>query len=177
MPESEEQVVRTSANSAKPAPKKMRRWALAAFAVVLVAIQVIPYGRRHTNPPVTAAVAWNSSTTESLVRGACFDCHSNETRWPWYSHVAPASWLVQSDVDEGRTKLDFSEGNLKEIDEVEEVVPEGEMPPWFYRLAHRKARLSAEQKQTLVQGLRATFVGAVRTHGEQDEPPEHSHDD
>jgi len=75
--------------------------------------------------------------------------------------VAPASWLVQSDVDEGRTKLDFSEGNLKEIGEVEEVVSEGEMPPWFYRLAHGGARLSAEEKKALVEGLRATFADAI----------------
>jgi mono/diheme cytochrome c family protein len=155
----------------------MRRLALAAFAFLLVAIQFIPYGRNHTNPPVTAAVAWDSRATESLVRGACFDCHSNETRWPWYSHVAPASWLVQSDVNEGRTKLDFSEGNLKEIDEVEEVVSEGEMPPWFYRLAHREAWLSAEEKQALVNGLRATFADRAGKERKQKEPGEHNDHD
>ena len=177
MPESEDQVVRTSADSVEPAPRKTRRWAPAAFALLLVVIQFIPYGRRHTNPPVTVTVAWDSRATESLVKGACFDCHSNETRWPWYSHVAPASWLVQSDVDEGRTKLDFSEGNLKEIGEVEDVVSEGEMPPWFYRLAHREARLSTEEKQVLVHGLRATFADAVGREGKQNESHGRNHHD
>ncbi len=171
MPETETQVKGAGADPLKPTRKKIRRWIVAAFAFLLVAIQFIPYGRDHTNPPVTAAVTWDSVETESLVRGACFDCHSNETRWPWYSHVAPASWLVQSDVDEGRKKLNFSEGNLKEIEEVAEVVSEGEMPPWFYRPAHRKARLSAERKQALVRGIHATFGDALETEGKNDESP------
>lgn len=168
MPGTEVQSSGASADSAKPTRRKIRRQALAAFAFFLLAVQIIPYGRNHTNPPVTVAVVWDSAQTESLVRGACFDCHSNETRWPWYSHVAPASWLVQSDVDEGRTKINFSEGNLKRIGEVAEVLHEGEMPPWFYRPAHREARLSPEEKQSLVRGLRATFGDVVGTEGEDD---------
>jgi len=168
MPETEVQTTGASADSVKPNPRKIRRWAFAASAFLLLAIQFIPYGRAHTNPPVTDAVAWDSRETESLVRGACFDCHSNETQWPWYSHVAPVSWLVQSDVDEGRTKLNLSERNLKEIGEVAEVVSEGEMPPWFYRPAHREARLSPEEKQSLVRGLRATFADVVGTDSKDD---------
>jgi len=168
MPETEAQITGASADSAKPIRRKIRRWGLASFAFLLLVMQVIPYGRAHTNPPVTVAVAWDSRETESLIRGACFDCHSNETRWPWYSHVAPVSWLVQSDVDEAREKLNFSEGNLKEIGEVAEVVHEGEMPPWFYRPAHREARLSPEEKQSLVRGLRATFGDVVGTDSKDD---------
>jgi mono/diheme cytochrome c family protein len=168
MPETKDQVIGTSADSVKSTPRKIRRWAPATFAFLLLAIQFVPYGRHHTNPPVTVAVAWDSRETESLVRGACFDCHSNETRWPWYSHVAPASWLVQSDVNEGRKKLNFSEGNLKKTGEVPEVVSEGEMPPWFYRLAHRKARLSSEEKPALMRGMRATFGDVVGTDGKDD---------
>ena len=156
-PKQKLELERQVAGSLKPTRKRIRRWVLAAFACLLVAIQFIPYGRDHTNPPVTVPVVWDSRETESLVRGACFDCHSNETRWPWYSQVAPVSWLVQSDVDEGRTKLNFSEGKLKELEEVANVVSEGEMPPWFYRPAHREARLSAEQTQALIRGIHATF--------------------
>jgi len=170
MPETEAHSTGASADSVKSTRRKVRRWAPAGFALLLLAIQFIPYGRDHTNPPVTVAVAWDSPETESLVRGACFDCHSNETRWPWYSHVAPISWLVQSDVDEGRTKLNLSEGNLKEAGEVPEVVSKGEMPPWFYRPAHRKARLSPEEKQSLVRGLRATFGDAAEPDRKDDSP-------
>ena len=157
MPETEAQVTGASAGSLQPTRKRILRRVLVACACLLVAIQFIPYGRNHTNPPVTVSVTWDSHETESLVRGACFDCHSNETRWPWYSQVAPVSWLVQSDVDEGRTMLNFSEGKLKELEEVANVVSEGEMPPWFYRPAHRAARLSADQKQALIRGIHATF--------------------
>lgn len=177
MPETEAQITGTSADSVKPIRRKIRRWGLASFAFLLLVMQFIPYGRVHTNPPVTVAVAWDSSETESLVRGACFDCHSNETGWPWYSHVAPVSWLVQSDVDEGRKKLNFSEGNLKEIGEAAEVVHEGEMPPWFYRPAHREARLSPEEKQLLVRGLRATFGDVMGTDRKDDEPHDHDQHD
>ncbi|MBL8897332.1 MAG: heme-binding domain-containing protein, partial [Planctomycetes bacterium] len=92
---------------------------------------------------------------------ACFDCHSNETRWPWYSNVAPISWLVQRDVDEGRAELNFSRFDQpqKEAHESAEVVLEGEMPPWFYLPTHPEARLTADEQAELVRGLRATFGG------------------
>ena len=96
--------------------------------VVLMAfIQLIPFGRAHANPPVLQEPNWDSPQTRDLASRACFDCHSNETTWPWYSNVAPVSWLVQRDVDEGREKLNFSEwgtarssrGNEgKELDEI-----------------------------------------------------------
>ena len=88
---------------------KMLRWMLAAMAVALLAIQLAPYGRDHTNPPARREPAWDSPQTRSLAARACFDCHSNETVWPWYSNVAPFSWLVQRDVDKGRKDLNFSE--------------------------------------------------------------------
>ena len=73
---------------------------------------------------------------------SCGDCHSNLTRWPWYTSVAPASWLVQRDVDEGRGALNLSElGRARvELDEIAEVIREGGMPPLQYRLIHRDAR-------------------------------------
>jgi hypothetical protein len=64
---------------------------------VLILAQLVPYGR-NPNPPVQQEPPWNLAETRVLTERACFDCHSNETRWPWYSNVAPVSWLVQRDV-------------------------------------------------------------------------------
>lgn len=124
-------------------------------------IQLVPYGRNHTNPPVTGEPQWDSPATRELAKRACFDCHSNETVWPWYSHVAPVSWLVQRDTDEGRRKLNFSEWNKpqKEADEAAKSVREGEMPMWIYLPTHPEARLTDAEKQALINGLEATMGG------------------
>ena len=87
---------------------------------------------------------------------ACLDCHSNLTRWPWYSNVAPVSWLVQHDVDEGRAELNLSTDEI-ELDEMIEAVREGSMPPWQYIPTHPGARLSSKDKEDLIRGLEATF--------------------
>lgn len=79
------------------------------LVALFLLIQLIPYGRQHTNPPVVAEPAWDSPQTRDLAVRACFDCLSNDTVWPWYSNVAPISWLVQRDIDEGRQRLNFSE--------------------------------------------------------------------
>jgi hypothetical protein len=92
------------------------------------------------------------------MRGACMDCHSNETEWPWYSNVAPVSWLVQNDVDEGRGRLNLSTGDA-DRDEMIETINEGSMPPWQYKPTHPDARLSDQERQDLIRGLRATFGG------------------
>ena len=130
------------------------------FALVggFLLIQVIPYGRDHANPPVTAEPAWDSQRTLTLARAACFDCHSNETEWPWYTNVAPMSWLIQRDVDEGREALNFSEWDRPQrTEEVAEVIREGAMPPFTYRILHSGARLSDAEKARLIAGLEATF--------------------
>jgi mono/diheme cytochrome c family protein len=128
------------------------------FALLLLA-QAVPYGRSHTNPPGRTEPQWSGAHTRELARRACFDCHSNETKWPWYSHVAPASWLVQSDVDEGRGDLNFSEGpaGTKRAKKAAREVSEGDMPPLPYRLMHPEARLTDAEKAELIHGLEATF--------------------
>jgi hypothetical protein len=70
---------------------RILRLLLIVGVVVFVAIQLVPYGRDHTNPPVTAEPRWDSPQTRTLAVSACFDCHSNETAWPWYTNVAPFS--------------------------------------------------------------------------------------
>lgn len=131
-------------------------WALLA---VVVLIQLVPYGRNHENPPVIAEPAWDSPTTRALAQRACFDCHSNETVWPWYSNVAPLSWMVQEHVDEGREYLNFSEWNRpqEEAGESGETVAEGEMPIPNYLWLHPEAALTPDEKTALIAGLNATL--------------------
>jgi len=125
-----------------------------------ILLQLVPYGRNHTNPPIVQEPQWDTPQTRALVSRACFDCHSNETVWPWYTNVAPASWLVYRDVAEGRDHVNFSEwpavGGGGLMAQAAQMVSEGEMPPLQYRLAHSAARLSDAQKQQLSEGLRAS---------------------
>jgi mono/diheme cytochrome c family protein len=138
---------------------RILRWSLVVAALLFLAIQAVPYGRRHTNPAARVEPAWDSAGTRSLAARACFDCHSNETTWPWYSHVAPVSWLNQRDVDKGRRKLNFSEWSQpqKEAHESVNTLRRGKMPPWFYAALHPDARLTPAEAQALVQGLEATL--------------------
>lgn len=134
------------------------KWGLAPLAVGLLVIQLVPFGRDHDNPPVAAEPSWDSAQTRELAVRACFDCHSNETVWPWYSHVAPISWLVQRDVDEGREELNFSEWNRpQEGEEAAETVRDDSMPPRSYLLTHPDARLTETELAALANGLAATF--------------------
>jgi len=135
--------------------------------IALVLMQFVPYGRNHANPPITSEPAWDSPDTRGLAKQACFDCHSNETEWPAYSHVAPVSWLVQHDVDEGREVLNFSEWHRpqKEATESADEVREGEMPPIMYRLVHSHARLTEAERERLVRGLTNTLGAHQRAGG------------
>lgn len=140
--------------------KKILRFAILAIVVLLVLIQLVPYGRAHTNPPVVQEPAWDSPATRALAKRACFDCHSNETAWPWYTNVAPVSWMIQRHVDEGRQRLNFSDwGNSREreLDEIAEVILEGEMPLPNYLPMHPEARLTPAEKQALIDGLNASL--------------------
>lgn len=134
----------------------------------LLLIQLIPYGRDHTNPPVRQEPAWDSEQTRALAQRACFDCHSNETEWLWYHNIAPISWGVQWDVEQGRERLNFSEWDRRQdkAEEAAEVVAEGEMPPLRYLLAHPSAALSPEEEEALIVGLLATFGGDADKVGE-----------
>jgi mono/diheme cytochrome c family protein len=132
---------------------------LLGLSGLLAIAQLVPYGRDHSNPPVRAEPPWDRLETRALALRACFDCHSNQTDWPWYSHVAPVSWLVQRHVDDGRRKLNFSEWphGSGEADEAVEVVLDGEMPPRSYTLAHPEAVLDQDQRRSLAAGLAATM--------------------
>ena len=131
--------------------------------LAFVAIQFVPYGSDRVNPPVSSEPAWDSMETRALAKQACFDCHSNETEWPAYSKLAPASWLVQHDVSEGRAALNFSEWPRpqKEAHEAAEKVLDGEMPLPIYQLMHAHARLSVAERSRLAHGLERTLGGRI----------------
>jgi mono/diheme cytochrome c family protein len=129
--------------------------------VVFGLIQAIPYGRNHKNPTPSREVRWNSPTTRALARVGCYDCHSDETTWPWYSNVAPISWLVYRDVKDGRSRLDFTQWDKPqdvEIGELVDVVRGGGMPPWQYKLIHAKSRLTKAEREQLAAGIEKTIA-------------------
>ena len=140
---------------------RIRSWGivkkvLLGLVALFLLIQLVPYGHDHSNPPVTRQLKYDSSRTEQLASDACGACHSNLTSWPVESNVAPFSWLIQHDVEDGRQILNFSEWDRPaqaEAGEVGEVITEGEMPPLQYRLLHPSARLSDTEKADLAAGL------------------------
>ena len=151
-----------------------RRWLFRVGIGLLgtfLAIQLVPYGRDHRNPPVMGEPAWDSPTTRALAKQACFDCHSNETEWPAYASIAPASWLVQRDVDEGRAVLNVSEWQRpqEEAAKASEELREGEMPPAAYLLMHAHARLSTADRDRLAQGLAKTLAGSAEEEAHERE--------
>ncbi len=140
------------------------RWTLGGIVVLLLLLQIVPYGRDHANPPVLREPAWDGPQTRGLSVRACFDCHSNQTVWPWYSNLAPVSWLVQRDVQVGRRKVNFSEWDRhqEEAGESAKTVQDGSMPPWYYPWG----RLSSDERSALIRGLRATLGNQTSRVGE-----------
>jgi hypothetical protein len=139
--------------------KRGIKYAIVAVVVVFLAIQIVPYGRTASNPPITSEPEWDIKATRDLAVRACFDCHSNETAYPWYSRVAPVSWWTQNHIEEGRDDLNFSEWSWSydEIDEIAESVMDGEMPPNYYTLIPGDRNLSERERENLIRGLISTF--------------------
>lgn len=127
------------------------------FFIGIIAIQFIEVDR--TNPPVTAEVK-APAEVKTILKNSCYDCHSNETKWPWYSYVAPVSWYIENDVKTGREVLNFSEWeNLtskeqaKKKDKIWEEISEDEMPTSGYIYLHPTAKLELPQKNTIKKWL------------------------
>ena len=143
--------------------KKKLKWFFGALAVVFVALQLT--NPAHTNPPVTADfVASNAPPPPiaALLHAACYDCHSHETKWPLYSRIAPISWLVVDDVNEGRHQLNLSEWpadrpdwQVRRLENMSDEIQSGEMPPKKYTLIHADARLTDAARQELTDWLDA----------------------
>ena len=133
----------------------MRRWKqiLLGLGVIFAGIQFVPVSRN--NPAITGEAPAPAEVKEVL-RRACQDCHSHETNWPWYAYVAPVSWLIEDDVEEGREHLNLSTWDAytrgkrtKLFKEIREEVEEGAMPPWYYVTMHPSARLSESDRALL----------------------------
>jgi hypothetical protein len=158
---------------------------VATLAAAFIIIQLVPVDR--SNPPATAPLQADADVMQVL-RTSCYDCHSNETVWPWYSYVAPVSWLVAKDVREGRQHLNFSEwGNMAPSaqaharEEAYEEAGEGEMPLPIYLPAHPEARLGSEEIAVLARWASESGTGAESGYGggqedeEREEHEEHEH--
>jgi heme-binding protein len=133
--------------------KKIPADALLGIAGCLLIEQFITIQR--TNPPLKGDVA-ASQEIEAVLRRACYDYHSNETRWPWYSYIAPVSWLIARDVELGRRGLNFSEWGayypvtrLRKLQWINRAAHERTIPPWSYRVLHPGAGLTEEDLVTL----------------------------
>jgi hypothetical protein len=126
------------------------------LAALLIAAQFIrfdhPVARGGQEPAAPAEVA-------AVLRHACYDCHSNQPRWPWYGYVAPVSWLLQRDVEHGRRRLNFSEWDAyasdpdtarHKLDEIRTAMAREDMAPWYYRLLHPEARLTSAQREVVI---------------------------
>ncbi|MFA6469571.1 MAG: heme-binding domain-containing protein [Bacteroidota bacterium] len=127
--------------------------------VLFVGVQFIPSSFSRTNPPVNGEPPWDSPATRETFFRACADCHSNESRFPWYSGIAPVSWLIEKDIREGRRHFNVSEWNQSERggeDAVKEV-SRGAMPMGPYLLMHPESNLNIAEKRAFVEGLRRTF--------------------
>ncbi len=136
---------------------------LTAIVVVFVGIQFIPVKR--TNPPVQEEIT-TSPEVKKIISNACYDCHSNLTQWPWYSYVAPVSWLVVHDVSEGRHHLNFTEWNMydqkkkdRKLDHIGEEVRDGDMPLWYYTIMHQNAKLSQVDVQMVEDWTKSQLQG------------------
>jgi len=138
---------------------RLLRLAGPILALILIGIQFVPVHRVNTPAQLELKAP---AAIEPILRRACYDCHSNETQWPWYSYVAPMSWFVIGHVNEARGDLNFSEWpvfdfELQEhaFEDIEEQVSKGKMPLRSYTLIHRDAKLSDEDRDALLRWARS----------------------
>ena len=159
-----------------------RRLAIGILGLIVI-IQLFPAWRWQTNPAPVAQPRWDSPQTQALAQRACFDCHSNQTSWRWYTYVAPVSWLTAHDVEEGRGELNFSEWGMgrrspaKLAREIEEQINEGEMPPTTYTAVHPSARLTDAEKATLIAGIKKLAAESSTTGSTGTDQPADKDDD
>lgn len=144
--------------------KRNLKWFFIVPLVLFAALQFVQPA--HTNPPVKTdfiTATHPPQNVADMFQAACYDCHSNQTRWPWYSHVAPMSWQIAQDVNEGRENLNLSEwpGDdpkraYKKMEDMSEEIGQGDMPLKKYTLIHADAKLTVEQRTELTQWLDGT---------------------
>lgn len=130
--------------------KGLWKYVVVFLFIILIAVQFVPVSR--SNPPVTSEIQ-TPENIKTILKTSCYDCHSNETSWPWYSRVAPMSWLVVNDVNEAREEMNFSTWGeysqkkiSKKLEEIWEEVDKGNMPLWQYVILHPESRLTDQDK-------------------------------
>jgi len=151
----------TTANNGKTPLVRRRVFRIVAglFGLGILVFIVIQFINpvNHTNPAPGNEPQWDNPKTREIANRACFDCHSNYTRWPWYSYVAPMSWMVADDVKRARKELNFTEWDPSmQESRIVEVIQKGDMPLPRYLMLHPEARLSDADKKALIDGMIAT---------------------
>lgn len=146
---------------------KRRHWFLGGPVVLLLIIQLVPTELppvENSNPGDIIATGIVSEEVTKMLKTSCYNCHSNETEYPWYSHVAPSSWLVSRDVGLAREELNFSQWTdydmieqLEKLDDIYMEVEAGKMPLGIYTLVHSSAKLDSAQRQTIIQWAEETM--------------------
>jgi Haem-binding domain len=166
----------------------MKRWhnILGGFALVLIIIQFIPSDLPQTssdNPGDVTKSGLVSQDVARLLKTSCYSCHSNETKYPWYSYVAPVSWLVVRDVRVGRDELNFSQWQdydqrrmLRKLDDITSEVGEGRMPMGIYTIMHPSAKLDDVQRELIVAWAEATMDSLAEEEESEDEESEDDND-
>ena len=137
---------------------------LIAIGIILVAIQFIRPARNSNNQASVTDISNVTAIPDSvsvILRGACYDCHSNNTEYPWYSGLQPVGWLLAKDISDGRDNLNFSEfggytqrKQLTRLDEIATVINEDIMPLSSYKMMHKSARLGIDEKTLLINWTR-----------------------
>jgi hypothetical protein len=143
--------------------KQKLKWTAISLVAVFLLLQLTNPSR--TNPPVKSDLIASTqppALVASALVAACYDCHSHQTRWPWYSHVAPVSWLVVSDVNQGRSNLNLSEWPaddvkraIRRLENMSDNIDSRNMPPKKYTLIHADARLTDSQRKAMTDWLDA----------------------
>jgi hypothetical protein len=136
---------------------RLIRWALILFLIVFIGIQFVRPDRTNPASPATASLrAKTPPDVKAILDRSCRDCHSNDTRWPWYTNIAPASWLVAADVHNGRDHFNFSEWTSYQTDDQDKflgamcnLTQRGRMPLPQYLLIHRDAKLTAAEVKAI----------------------------
>lgn len=137
---------------------------LIVLLVAFIMIQFFPIDKN--NPPASPQMDFlkikqTPESTATLIRNGCYNCHSNESTYPWYSNVQPIGWFLKNHIDEGRKHLNFStfatyepKKQAHKLEEAAEMVEKGEMPLQSYILGHSDANFNEAQKQELIQYFR-----------------------
>lgn len=158
----------------------MKGWKYVLSGVILIglAIQFVPNElppTENNNPGDLIESGIVSLEIAGLLKTSCYDCHSNETKFPWYSYVAPFSWLIAKDVNDARKELNFSVWRdydmmkkLEKLDDISIEVKEGEMPMSIYTAIHTSAKLSDVQRQLIVKWAEDAMDIVVEEEGESE---------